>query len=64
MKPDKPRQLGVVIRPAADFQCRSIKERSSVEEVYALVVSGLTKAYSDLPAKIVFMPINTLLLHF
>jgi hypothetical protein len=49
--------IGVVIRPCyLWFQCRSIKERSSVEEVYALVVSGLTKAYSDLP-KIVFMPI-------
>jgi hypothetical protein len=47
------RQLGVVIRPAAiyDFSVDLSKERSSVEEVYALVVSGLTKAYSDLPAK-------------
>jgi hypothetical protein len=46
-------QLGVVIRPAAiyDFSVDLSKERSSVEEVYALVVSGLTKAYSDLPAE-------------
>jgi hypothetical protein len=46
-------QLGVVIRPAAiyDFSVDLSKERSSVEEVYALVVSGLTKAYSELPAE-------------
>ncbi|MFT4670338.1 MAG: hypothetical protein ACI9HJ_001918, partial [Ulvibacter sp.] len=47
------RQLGVVIRPAAiyDFSVDLSKERSSVEEVYALVVSGLTQAYVNLPAK-------------
>jgi hypothetical protein len=44
-------QLGVVIRPAAiyDFSVDLSKERSSVEEVYTLVISGLTQAYSDLP---------------
>ena len=26
------------------------KERSTVEEVYALVIAGLNKAYADLPA--------------
>jgi hypothetical protein len=46
-------QLGVVIRPDAiyDFSVDLSKERSSVEEVYSLVISGLTIAYSDLPAE-------------
>ncbi len=46
-------QLGVVIRPAAiyDFSVDLSKERSSVEEVYTLVLSGLTQAYADLPAE-------------
>jgi len=46
-------QLGVVIRPAAiyDFSVDLAKERSSVEDVYNLVISGLTTAYSDLPAE-------------
>jgi hypothetical protein len=46
-------QLGVVIRPDAiyDFSVDLSKERSSVEDVYSLVISGLTIAYSDLPAE-------------
>jgi len=46
-------QLGVVIRPNAiyDFSADLSKERSSVEEVYTLVLSGLTQAYADLPAE-------------
>lgn len=45
-------QLGVVIRDKAiyDYNKDYSKERSSVEEVYALVIAGLNKAYTDLPA--------------
>lgn len=44
-------QLGVVIRDKAiyDYTKDYSKERSSVEEVYKLVLDGLNKAYTDLP---------------
>jgi len=45
-------QLGVIIRDKAiyDYTKDYSKERSTVEEVYALVIAGLNKAYTDLPA--------------
>ena len=45
-------QPGVVIRPKAiyDFSQNLAKQRSTVEEVYTLIVSGLNQAYTDLPA--------------
>jgi len=45
-------QLGVVIRPKAiyDFNGDLSAERSTVEEVYNLVINGLNQAYTDLPA--------------
>ena len=45
-------QLGVVIRPKAiyDFNSNLATERSTVDEVYNLVISGLNQAYADLPA--------------
>jgi hypothetical protein len=45
-------QLGVVVRPKAiyDFANTDLaKERSSVDEVYKLVIDGLNQAYTDLP---------------
>jgi hypothetical protein len=46
-------QLGVVIRTNAiyDFSADLSKERSSVEEVYKLIIDGLNLAYTNLPAK-------------
>jgi hypothetical protein len=45
-------QLGVVIRPTAiyDFNADLSQERSSVDDVYKLVIAGLNQAYTDLPA--------------
>jgi len=45
-------QLGVVIRPKAiyDFDTDLSAERSSVDDVYKLVINGLNQAYADLPA--------------
>jgi hypothetical protein len=45
-------QLGVVIRPNAiyDFNTDLAAERSTVEEVYNLIISSLNQAYNDLPA--------------
>ena len=45
-------QLGVVIRPNAiyDFNTDLSKERSTVDEVYAVIIAGLNLAYTDLPA--------------
>lgn len=44
-------QLGVIIRDKAisDFTIDLSAERSSVEAVYAIVISGLNKAFDDLP---------------
>ena len=44
-------QLGVVIRPNAiyDFNTDLSMERSTVAEVYTLVIAGLNSAYNDLP---------------
>jgi len=44
-------QLGVVIRPNAiyDFTTDLSKERSTVSQVYALIITGLNLAYNDLP---------------
>lgn len=44
-------QLGVVIRPNAiyDFSVDLSKERSTVEEVYKVIVDGLKLAYANLP---------------
>ncbi|WP_310558337.1 RagB/SusD family nutrient uptake outer membrane protein [Flavobacterium sp.] len=44
-------QLGVVIRPKAiyDFDTDLSAERSTVQEVYTLVINGLNQAYADLP---------------
>lgn len=44
-------QLGVVIRPNAiyDFTTDLAKERSTVSEVYALIITGLNLAYNNLP---------------
>lgn len=51
-------QLGVIIRPNAiyDYNTDLAKERSTVEEVYALVISGLNEAYADLPEENSFYP--------
>lgn len=45
-------QLGVVIRPKAiyDFNADLSAERSTVEEVYNLVIKNLDEAFTDLPA--------------
>ena len=45
-------QLGVVIRPTAiyDFNADLSAERSSVQQVYDLIIAGLNQAYTDLPA--------------
>jgi len=45
-------QLGVVIRPKAiyDFDTDLSAERSSVDDVYKLVINSLNQAYADLPA--------------
>ncbi|CAN1484928.1 SusD domain containing protein [Flavobacteriaceae bacterium] len=46
-------QLGVVIRPKAFYDYTNTdlaQERSSVDEVYQLVINGLEQAYTDLPA--------------
>jgi hypothetical protein len=44
-------QLGVVIRPNAiyDFTIDLAKERSTVSEVYTLIINGLNVAFNDLP---------------
>lgn len=44
-------QLGVVIRPDAisDFNADLSKERSTVEEVYKVIIDGLNLAYTNLP---------------
>lgn len=44
-------QLGVVIRPNAiyDFSVDLSKERSTVEEVYKVIIDGLNLAYTNLP---------------
>lgn len=44
-------QLGVIIRDKAisDFTIDLSAERSTVEAVYAIVISGLNKAFEDLP---------------
>ncbi|WP_269222396.1 MULTISPECIES: RagB/SusD family nutrient uptake outer membrane protein [Flavobacterium] len=44
-------QLGVVIRSKAiyDYKADLSKERSTVEEVYALIISDLKDAYANLP---------------
>ena len=49
-------QLGVVIRPLAiyDFAAELDKERSTVDEVYSLIITGLNAAYTDLPASNTF----------
>lgn len=46
-------QLGVVIRDKSitDYSKDVSAERSTVEEVYALIIADLNKAYNDLPAK-------------
>ncbi|QBN17581.1 RagB/SusD family nutrient uptake outer membrane protein [Flavobacterium nackdongense] len=45
-------QLGVVIRPKAiyNFDSDLSAERSSVDEVYKLIINSLNQAYTDLPA--------------
>ena len=45
-------QLGVIIRPNAiyDFSADLAAERSTVEQVYTLVINNLNQAYNDLPA--------------
>jgi hypothetical protein len=45
-------QLGVVIRPKAiyNFDSDLSAERSTVDEVYKLVINSLNQAYTDLPA--------------
>jgi hypothetical protein len=45
-------QLGVVIRPTAiyDFNADLSLERSTVDQVYNLIIAGLNQAYTDLPA--------------
>jgi starch-binding outer membrane protein, SusD/RagB family len=45
-------QLGVIIRPKAiyDFDTDLAAERSTVDQVYQLVINGLNQAYADLPA--------------
>lgn len=49
-------QLGVVIRPNAiyNFNVDLSKERSTVEEVYKLIIDGLNLAYANLPAENTF----------
>ncbi|WP_264524660.1 RagB/SusD family nutrient uptake outer membrane protein [Flavobacterium sp. N502536] len=44
-------QLGVVIRPNAiyDFNADLSKERSTVDEVYKVIIDGLNIAYTNLP---------------
>ncbi|WP_431242383.1 RagB/SusD family nutrient uptake outer membrane protein [Flavobacterium sp. P21] len=44
-------QLGVVIRPNAiyDFSADLSKERSTVDEVYKVIIDGLNLAYTNLP---------------
>ncbi|MDX6188032.1 RagB/SusD family nutrient uptake outer membrane protein [Flavobacterium sp. Fl-318] len=44
-------QLGVVIRPKAiyDFNVDLSKERSTVDEVYKVIIDGLNLAYTNLP---------------
>ncbi|MFH7012971.1 RagB/SusD family nutrient uptake outer membrane protein [Flavobacterium sp. FlaQc-52] len=44
-------QLGVVIRPNAiyDFSVDLSKERSTVDEVYKVIIDGLNLAYANLP---------------
>lgn len=44
-------QLGVVIRPKAiyDFNADLSKERSTVDEVYKVIIDGLNLAYTNLP---------------
>ncbi|MBF4493235.1 RagB/SusD family nutrient uptake outer membrane protein [Flavobacterium sp. JLP] len=51
-------QLGVIIRPKAiyDFNTDLSAERSSVEEVYALIIKQLNDAYAGLPAENSFYP--------
>jgi hypothetical protein len=46
-------QLGVVIRPNAisDFNVDLSKERSTVDEVYKVIIDGLNLAYANLPAE-------------
>ncbi|OXG02308.1 RagB/SusD domain-containing protein [Flavobacterium araucananum] len=46
-------QLGVVIRPNAiyDFSVDLSKERSTVDEVYKVILDGLNLAYANLPAE-------------
>jgi hypothetical protein len=46
-------QLGVVIRPNAiyDFNADLSKERSTVEEVYKVIIDGLNLSYTNLPAQ-------------
>ena len=45
-------QLGVVIRPTAiyDYNADLSAERSTVDQVYNLIIAGLNQAYTDLPA--------------
>jgi len=45
-------QLGVLIRPTAiyDFNADLSLERSTVDQVYNLIIAGLNQAYTDLPA--------------
>lgn len=45
-------QLGVLIRPTAiyDFNADLSLERSTVQQVYDLIITGLNQAYTDLPA--------------
>lgn len=44
-------QLGIVIRPKAiyDFNTDLSKERSTVDEVYKVIIDGLNLAYTNLP---------------
>lgn len=46
-------QLGVVIRPNAiyNFNVDLSKERSTVDEVYKVIIDGLNVAYTNLPAQ-------------
>ncbi|SHM35145.1 RagB/SusD family nutrient uptake outer membrane protein [Flavobacterium chilense] len=46
-------QLGVVIRPNAiyNFNVDLSKERSTVDEVYKVIIDGLNVAYTNLPAE-------------
>jgi starch-binding outer membrane protein, SusD/RagB family len=46
-------QLGVVIRPNAiyNFNVDLSKERSTVDEVYKVIIDGLNLAYTNLPAE-------------